>query len=401
MAQRVLVATCLVVSLASLFLAGTMWVQTNRDRARAQEESARAAYEAVKAIALQNARAEAGQQELAKQLRAMADEMRSARSLDWNPVSFQLTEETAGGPPAIGFSVTLNEAVPGGAAGSGGGGPKKTTTRVSDRSGIVDLGVVHPGTYSYTISKAWDDSSINTGGELVIEPGSRIVKKVVCPRTPPEHAMVRVRTAWPADLEKEGLVLYASFSSRGLHYDENLWWRGNHAWAVWSLLCGPGSSRNEVGGLKAPVIWGPQSAENLWVDISAHDIVEAEAPEKPLEMLAGNYELNKLFVLRPAATADGGSHRHFELLAASTAGMSQLHFAVRDAPPSEQEENEQDFGRFGPPIPASLWVAPPGQDGPLGGTTGFEARPGQVSEWTIPLWDELLTTVRESLKTSR
>src|SRR5262249_31828706 len=75
MAQRVLLTACLVVSLASLSLAGAMWVQVNRNRA--QSEAARAAAEAMRAVALRSAQAEANQREMAKQLRAISEEIKS------------------------------------------------------------------------------------------------------------------------------------------------------------------------------------------------------------------------------------------------------------------------------------------------------------------------------------
>jgi hypothetical protein len=387
MAQRVLVATCLVVSLASLFLAGAIWVQSNRDRVRAQEESARAAVEALKAMTAQNARAEAGQQEMVKQLRAMADEIRSVRSLDWNPVTFQLTEETPEGPPAVGFSVTLSETVAAGQAPS--------TRHLSDRSGIADFGLVRPGHYSFKISKNSDQGPIATEGQLIVAPGSRNVKKVVCPRIPLDRAAVRIRTTWPADLEKEGLVLYANFFLNGLYYDENMWWQGNFQTVVnRSLLYGPGSSLTEVLGGRSPVPWAPQSVEHVWVDVFPGDQREIKAPEQTLKWEPGTYALTSLFVLRPRATADGGRRGHFELVAVSSVADAHISYAVRDAPPTEQEP---DSDRQDVEVPDDLWVPLPRQYG-LNGTIGFNARPGQVSEWTLPLWDELLTAVRASLK---
>ncbi len=139
MAQRVLVATCLVVTLASLALAGAMWHLGNQT----QRESARATVEAIHAMTLQSEKAQSAQQEMLKQLRAMSEVLGSTRSFDWNPVSFQLTEGTPEGPPAVGFAVTLT-----GQAAEGGKGGVSPTTHLSDRSGIVDFGVVHPGHYT-------------------------------------------------------------------------------------------------------------------------------------------------------------------------------------------------------------------------------------------------------------
>ena len=77
MVQRVLLATCLVcvvVSLASFSLAGAMWIQGNRDRALREAE--RAEIEALRALALRNTQAQAGQQELVKELRTISEQFK-------------------------------------------------------------------------------------------------------------------------------------------------------------------------------------------------------------------------------------------------------------------------------------------------------------------------------------
>src|SRR5262249_34398155 len=140
------------------------------------------------------------QQEMLRQLRDMSEAIRNPRSLDWNPVTFKVTEETPEGPPAVGFGLSLART---------GEEPAKTIRRTSDASGIVDFGAVQPGDYTFEISKGWENGYQSTSGQLNVLPGSRLNRLVVCPRIPPELASVRVRCTWPSDLEKEGLVLYA------------------------------------------------------------------------------------------------------------------------------------------------------------------------------------------------
>ena len=96
-------------------------------------------------------------------------------------------------------------------------------TRVTDRSGIADLGVVRPGEYSFQITRSWDQGSELTSGQFKIEPGSRIDKRVVCPKVPLERVPVRVRLDWPADLAKENLTLYAAFALDPIRRDELSW----------------------------------------------------------------------------------------------------------------------------------------------------------------------------------
>jgi hypothetical protein len=206
MAQRVLIASCLVVTLASLSLAGMMWQQS---------------IHAQQASRLATDKAQAIQQEMLNQLREMSEVVRSTRSLDWNPVKFQLTEEMPDGPPAVGVLITLNvrdRQIRGFGAGEfWQAGPRRQaalqpTQRLTDASGVADFGVVHPDDYVFEIVKSWDQGTVSTSGEVHVEPGSQITKRMVCPKTPPERVPVLVRWTWPADLEQEKLVLYASFA---------------------------------------------------------------------------------------------------------------------------------------------------------------------------------------------
>jgi hypothetical protein len=407
MAQRVLVATCLVVTFVSLVLAGAMWHQGNQT----QRESARATAEAIHAMTLQSERAQSSQQEMLKQLRAMSEAIHSTRSFDWNPVIFQLTEETPAGPPAAEFEVTLTaQAVEGG---KGGVDP---STRRSDHSGIVDFGVVHPGRYTFNISKSWDQSSVNTSGQLIIEPGSQIKENVVCPKGPLERVPVRVRCNWPADLEKEGLVLYATFVLNPIRLEHSEWnfqENGTSSWrsffgASRSALCGPGKSIAEV--LSEPFLWDLPGGSNVWAELRASDLRPIHQPEETMKWVRGTYRLATLFVLRPGESSLGESRRHFELVVSGAQGLrdglNKLHIspglfvtAWGEAPPDEALLDPFTARRLPPRTGPPNLVLPDDYWGTI--ATAFEARAGRVNEWTIPLPDELIATVRESLKAAK
>ena len=52
-------------------------------------------------------------------------------------------------------------------------------------------------------------------GELNVQPGSEVHRSIVCPKLRREPVAVLIKCDWPADLEKERLVLYAPFALRG------------------------------------------------------------------------------------------------------------------------------------------------------------------------------------------
>ncbi len=273
MARRVVLATCLVVTLASLSVAGAMW----RQSAQAQRESACAVAEAIRLMTDQNEKAQASQQALLKQLHEMSETIQSTKSLDWNPVTFKVTEETAEGTPVAGVSISLNERHVGAGGGGGLGSGNELATRVTDRSGIADFGVLHPGDYGFQVIRTWDQGSVITSGQFKIEPGSRIDRRVVCPRVPPDRVPVRVRTDWPDDLTREKLSLYAAFAINPIE-------RGDLSWtlsdvrpsdnsagqnlrrmaiiaqqpATRYVLCGPGTAMASVRPSRdAAYIWTP------------------------------------------------------------------------------------------------------------------------------------------------
>ena len=43
----------------------------------------------------------------------MSEVVRSTHSLEWNPVTFKLTEQTPDGPPAVGVSIAFTEQLAG------------------------------------------------------------------------------------------------------------------------------------------------------------------------------------------------------------------------------------------------------------------------------------------------
>jgi hypothetical protein len=405
MAQRVMIATCLVVTLASLSLAGGMYVQS----VVAQRASAR---DVIKAMLAQNERAHASQQEMLKQLHEMSEAIRNPRSPDWNPVKFRIIEETPDGPPVAGCSITINQVGP--------PATKISRSRISDASGIADFGVVNPGEYNFQIDGYWGEGRLNGSGTLAVEPSSQVNKVIVCPKTLLERVAVRIRCAWPADLEKEGLVLEAPFAI-GSPPQSDVSWSVQHRWtsgpaqgiffgdaaaAAYSstrpVFCGPGTASAEIFNHMAGLYFFclQSSPQEIRAAVLAKDIRAIQTPAESFMWERGRYHLSSLIVLRPIRPAEGeGGLRQFQVLVESTSwrgGGPGRPYRIK--PPTEEEFETAGFGFVDEmriqsgdllELPAAYWARL---------ATSFEAQPGQVNEWTIPLPDELIKSVREKLK---
>jgi len=552
MTQRVLIATCLVVMLACGATVALAWHWMNHDqllRSRAAAE----AIEANRRMSEALAQSQAANQEMLKQMRDMSLAVLHPVSPEWNPVIFKLTEESADGPPAAGFSLELTRlggsavgmapgntngvrdgsaalllanntprqlrfvlppgiiaqgatsqlggmggmgggmgGMGGGMGGMGGGmgGMGKTSYRTSDASGIGDFGSVPPGDYTFRVTKNWPEGNFSTTGQINVGPGTKVRKSLVCPKTPPQRVTVRVQCAWPDDLARKQLVLYAPFAFRYRKLEPGVEWsladtsfrqrpprrsirRGmmNQAQgqpAIRSVLCGPGTTVTEILKLKGLFLWTfgqsdeGQPAEKAvrqraggrgwvgqgggmggrmetmrlgpgqWADLLTEDLRAVTSPSQTpepheLEWETGTYGLDKLIVLRPAQPQPVEPEiRRFDVLVGCFVNDFGPSIQLRGLNPGDGVAVGDGFEvRGGAPTKkdletlASGFLAGPrgmGRQGADDGLRwsaptlelpteywdqvdlGFDARLGQVNEWTVPLPDELIKAVREALK---
>ena len=174
MAQRVLIATCLVVMLACGASVGLAWNWMNQDRLVRNREAA-AAIEANRRLADALAQAQNTNKDMLNKLSEMSEAIRHPLSPDWNPVSFKLTEESASGPPAAGVSLILtrNE-----------GTTPAVVSRTSDASGLADFGAVRPGDYTYQLIRNWPKGNFVADGQFNVRPGTEVHKSIICPQSP-------------------------------------------------------------------------------------------------------------------------------------------------------------------------------------------------------------------------
>jgi hypothetical protein len=308
--------------------------------------------------------------------------------------------------------------------------------RVTDRSGMADFGLVHPGEYTFQIYKGWDQGSLATSGEVHIEPGSRISKQIVCPKSPPDRARVRIRWEWPAGLDKEKLAIYAAFAIKPLKYAGLTWTlsddripdpsepehfrrllNNSGRWpATRSILCGPSASMAQVRSLKNFPIWAltGRPGEKFWMDLPASYLRELKGTAEAIEWdwEQGTYELSTFYVMRPSELASSKAVvKRFEIVVPCHVNprIPNQYYQVLDSPPTYDDANglltkatrknrgggngngqrSLQYGALGRELSADAWSDV---------VRRFEARPGQVNDWKIPLPDELIKAVRDEFK---
>ncbi len=393
----------------------------------------------MKLMADQGERSRSSQQEMLNQLREMSQTIRSSHSLEWNPVTFKVTEGSAEGAPLEGVMVILNVLTTGGPNGSS---QDEVGERKTDRAGTADFGVVRPGHYSYQVVRPWREGSAAAVGQFKVEPGSTIEQPIVCPRVPLEKAQVHIRWAWPADLAREELALYATFGLNPIETG-NLRWaisdqrppygphgQGRSRWARQSLpsaltrsvLCGPGAavaqSHHASSGIQ---LWVPEPLplRRLAASLPDDDLRPIKDASSAIQLEAGHYTMTRLLVMRPRPDGEGlAGKRRFEVLVASQAlgfdsgspwwiwsgppdDEADNRPATKDAPVTKRGRRRSAFGQSRQMIQfgnlGNSPVALPWESWAERGLP-FDANPGKVSEWTMPMPDELVAAVRRQLE---
>jgi hypothetical protein len=400
MTQRVLIATCLVVMLACGASVGLAWNWMNQDRLLRNREAA-AAIEANRRMAEALAQAQTTNKDMLNKLSEMSQAIRHPVSLDWNPVDFKLTEETASGPPAAGVSLILTRME---------GTTPSVVTRTSDASGVADFGAVRPGDYTYRLIRNWPNGNFVADGQVNVRPGTEVHNSIICPKAPPNKVPVQIKCAWPADLETAGLLLYAPFTFVDRSFDRKLPWSWNEAQnpkmpegfasnplvpVTRSILRGTkGTSSFEIVDLAGLHLWKAPKSTEVFADILDRDLREQAAGDEELKWEPGTYRFAELMVVRPHRGQDvEKGRRRFDVLASICSPGFDM-WQIEGEPPHS--------GIIGMPYSQGPWHRAPPSPTPVAYWSNvvdkFEARPGQVNEWTIPLPDELIAAARAALK---
>jgi hypothetical protein len=406
MAQRVLIATCLVVMLACGASVGLAWNWMNQDRLLRSREAA-AAIDANRRLAEALAQSQATNKDMLNKLGEMSEAIRHPVSPDWNPVTFKLTEESASGRPAAGVSLVLTRME---------GTTPTVVNRTSDESGTADFGTVRPGDYSYRLIRNWPVGEFIADGEFNVRPGTELHKSIICPKAPPDKLPVLIKCAWPADLETVGLVLYAPFTFIKRSLAPESAWTWNEIWnpklpegyghspqrsqVTRSLLWGTrGTESYELVDLAGLDLWRPEKAKHVYGDIVERNLRKLIPEHKEVKWEPGTYRLAELMVARPHQGEEVEEMtRRFEILVQTCPAeyghrvdRGDNHRAWVDSIYSQMASPMYRKKRDATDItlPEEYWSKTVGH---------FEVRPGQINEWTIPLPDELIAAVRAALK---
>jgi hypothetical protein len=427
MAQRVLIGTCALVAAASLLSVGILWQELKQARRITADQAA-----------AQVAEASARQEETLKQLRAVAESVNRLQAPNLSDLHLALLDDTVEQRPVVGASVVitcLSEE------------PHKRVNRTSDASGNVIFGSMPPGGYQFEIARRWAAGSMTTFGKLDVQPGIDVNKQIVCPTVPPRAAEVRVRWKWPADLEKEGLVLNASFGFRGVESASGFRWkiyrdvadpqgssgvsddsRGDDSCELsQSILCGPSEKVARFKMSRGLLLWGISTRtneyfpSNAWLAWSrepgspefAHaleeEIENANDHGTLASVEAGVYELIELLVLAPVRSKDVEEGvRRFNLVASARPPHHFRDLEVASKAPTKLSQEAASRFSLGvsafKPIfdrPTSISTIELSRNFWVGDKNHFEVKPGQANEWTITLPDELSRVVRNALKAEK
>ncbi len=370
MTQRLLIAACLLVAVAGLSLSGVVWLQARRATAEAVE--------ARISLSAALAEAQATNKDMMAKLAEMSDAVRNPRSPGWNPVILKLVREKADGPPVKGQAVTLHRQ-----------GVQASTVieRKSDDNGVVDFGLVEPDRYDVDIRSSFKGGYQNGYGQIDVQPGSDVRKSIICPPVTPERSPVRIKWAWPADLEAKGLVLEALFAFTYRSFEPSVTWvvgydappRPKPAAARISLnldgftdvpaahavLCGPGQSLTQIRQSRGLVLWSEKPRSNTedeaalagnWADVVEKDVAELPATGKTVSWESGRYRLMELIVLRAARPNQPGRRKTFEVVAGAwRPGFNRLirrYPRPVDGHGSTPWPNDEDFERTYP-----MWLS--------------------------------------------
>jgi hypothetical protein len=323
-------------------------------------------------------------QTMLKTLGDMSDAIRNPRSPDWNPVKIRVTEDTAGAPPVAGCFVSLSRRDQ----------SDQTIDRTTGQSGAADFGLLHPGTYSFRVSKSPNYDDLSGSGEFNVEPGSNVEKRIVYPTKALERVTTQFRCNWPVDLEKCGLAIDASFILDPLLIDDTSW-----STDVRSLLCGPGAALTEILAPASLYVWATNPNHKLRADLLTSQVRKINASGEPLKWERGAYRLFELRILRPIDTPAGSAvSLQFEILVHCSPWQTNNSYEIRSEPPNEEElrgnlrDGSTHIGMQGLVISQKSWANI---------ATRSKAAADIVNEWTITLPEEVTDIVREKIRSEK
>ncbi len=378
MAQRAVLATCLLVTAVSLAVAGMFWMQSTQATRELAETNRRMA-EAL----LEN---QAANRELMSGLEGIAKGAKTPELSEWIPVAFTLTQGAADGPPAVDCQVWLT---PGSDPYGNVVGSRK---RIPDANGKVDFGVVKPGDWSLLILQKADDGASTWEAKEILNilPGSKVARSIVCPKSHTDYLPVQISVVWPSDLRDKNLAIAAGFEHAGMTFGAPLKWAfhtNRCGFESQDVVCEAKSGLARIADPQNFYLWrkGPAWVKSpVYVNVKTIDGRNGPAS---VELAEGDYQLNRLLVMRPAAMP-GGTHQgvQFELIAHARSNLESSPIVRVDL---EASLTGGESERLADPVALKyIWQ---------GNEEQFRIRSGGRNEWKIELPDDVIQMAREKL----
>ncbi len=323
----------------------------------------------------------------------------SVAPAEWTRARFKLVQGQAGGPPAVGFNVQLQN----GAHSQVVGETQKdgymiygTIEETSNAEGIADLGMFRYGGYTLQVRAPWGES---ISRQIGLRPGQESIREIVCPATAPEPVDVAFRVEWPDDLQNRKLCLLFNFGyqvTRHINVDQ---------WTSRSVTSRQGMPAQGMGGMGGGMA-APNSERDMLL-LNATGELSKRLVRITKSRFANGTTIPEWVQFTPPARFDSAVS-----LPAAANWIAEI-FVVDMS--TEEESSRAVLARA--QNISALYGG--GMGGGMGGGFfnvadadevekahegsgwSFEPRPGVVNRWKIVLSDQLLDDVRASLKGER
>jgi hypothetical protein len=187
MSKRLNVITVAILSIACVVACGMTWSMAQQLQ-RATENAQQASIKLLQQGEYTNRELAKQNQAIMQRLAAIAEkDGKPTASLDWNPFRVQVVKDDSSKSPAQGFIVgfrgnahTASEEV--------------VLSEKSDAQGMVDFGVVRPGTYSVAVTTPWGETHSTS---TLVRPGTEHTISVTCPAQDTKKVAIDFEVKWP------------------------------------------------------------------------------------------------------------------------------------------------------------------------------------------------------------
>lgn len=273
-----------------------------------------------------------------------------AASMDWSSVELRLVQGRQGGPPAEGYTASLQ----GNLYGNPEGLASPVLEEAAGTNGEIDFGPVRPGSHTLLVRTPWGENSMR---QIVVRPGRPFFDEVVCPADPPSDAHIEFKLEWPGELEDQRLWVLCQFIPMGREITGQEWRseRGQHRWV---LLMADDQVVKPVGVVETKQVESQPSGPVLYE--TRLRVPEPMTPEPAVEWREGNYLLGNVMAIRPSRNPEELTSNHLLV-------VGQRHYASPNLIPVDSE------------LPR------------------FQAQPDQQNRWNIPLGPRLVDEIRTKL----